>query len=207
VNIEIAYENLRREYFQLKSETLLQKSLEEENQNLRSLLNASKRIEEKITLAELINVSIDPYNHRVLINKGLRHNVSVGQAIIDDKGVVGQVTEVMPFNSSVMLLTDPSHAIPVQIKRTGLRTVVFGTGNVALLKVPFLNQNTDIEIGDELYSSGLGARFPSGYPVAKVTDIQILPDEAFIRISAEPITRLDRSKQVLLLSKVEREVQ
>jgi len=201
VNIDIAYENLRKEYFQLKSETLLQNSLAQENDTLRGLLNASKRIEDKVVLAELVNVSIDPYNHRVLINKGLRHNVFVGQAIIDDKGVVGQVTEVMPLNSSVMLLTDPSHAIPVQIKRTGQRTVVFGTGNVSLLKVPYLNQNTDIEVGDELYSSGLGARFPSGYPVAKVTNIQSAPDEAFIRISAEPITRLDRSNQVLLISK------
>lgn len=205
VDVDIAYENLRREYFQLKSEMLLQKSLEQENSSLRELLNGSKRIEEKVALADLINVSIDPYNHRVLINKGLRHNVSVGQAIIDDKGVVGQVTEVMPFNSSVMLLTDPSHAIPVQIKRTGLRTVVFGTGNVSLLKVPFLNQNTDIKVGDQLFSSGLGARFPSGYPVATVTDIQSVPDEAFIRISAEPVTRLDRSNQVLLVTKVSEE--
>lgn len=200
-DIDIAYENLRNEYFQLKSETLLLRTLQDENRDLRTLLDASERLNEKVTLAELMNVSIDPYNHRVLVGRGIRDGIYAGQAVIDDQGVIGQVTEVMPFNSGVMLITDPSHAMPVQVQRTGLRTVVYGTGNVASLRVPFLNQNSDVKEGDVLLSSGLGGRFPNGYPVAKVTDVEIIQDEAFMRVAAEPIGKLDRSNHVLLLTR------
>lgn len=200
-DVKIAYENLRNEYFQLKSEALLLRSLREENKNLRLLLDASQRLKEKITLGELINVSIDPYNHRVLVGRGLTNGVYVGQTVIDDQGVIGQVTEVMPLNSSVMLITDPSHAMPVQVQRNGLRAFLHGTGNVSLLRVPFLNQNSDIIVGDVLLSSGLGGRFPNGYPVAIVQEVEVIEDEAFVRISASPIAKLDRSNHVLLLSR------
>ena len=203
-DLKIAYDNLRNEYFQLKSETLLLRTLQEENRDLRLLLDASPRLKEKITLAELINVSVDPYNHRIMVGRGIRHGVYSGQAVIDDQGVIGQVTEAMPFNSSVMLLTDPGHALPVQIDRTGLRTVVYGTGNVSELKVPFLNQNADIQVGDVLVSSGLGGRFPNGYPVATVSNVESIADEAFVRVTASPIAKLDRSNHVLLLSREER---
>lgn len=200
-DVKIAYQNLRDEYFKLKAEALLLRTLQEENRDLRLLLDASKRLNEKITLAELINVSIDPYNHRVLIGRGLRNNVYVGQAVIDDQGVIGQVTEVMPFSSSIMLVTDPGHALPVQIQRNGLRTVAYGTGSVSSLRVPFLNQNSDIEVGDMLLSSGLGGRFPNGYPVAIVSEVNVIEDEAFIKVTAAPIAKLDRSNHVLLLSR------
>ncbi len=200
-DVKIAYQNLRDEYFKLKAEALLLRTLQEENRDLRLLLDASKRLNEKITLAELINVSIDPYNHRVLIGRGLRNNVYVGQAVIDDQGVIGQVTEVMPFSSSVMLVTDPGHALPVKIQRNGLRTVAYGTGSVSSLRVPFLNQNSDIEVGDMLLSSGLGGRFPNGYPIAIVSEVNVIEDEAFIKVTAAPIAKLDRSNHVLLLSR------
>jgi len=200
-DVKIAYENMRDEYFQLKSEALLLRTLKQENDNLRSLLDASKRLDEDIKLAELVNVSIDPYNHRVLISKGIISGVYAGQAVIDDRGVIGQVTEVMPLNSSVMLITDPGHAMPIQVERNGLRTLVEGTGNVSLLRVPFLNQNSDIKVGDVLISSGLGGRFPNGYPVAVVSDIDVIEDEAFLRVNAKPIAKLDRSNNVLLLSR------
>jgi len=200
-DVKIAYENMRDEYFQLKSEALLLRTLKKENENLRSLLDASKRLDEDIKLAELVNVSIDPYNHRVLISKGIISGVYAGQAVIDDRGVIGQVTEVMPLNSSVMLITDPGHSMPIQVERNGLRTLVEGTGNVSLLRVPFLNQNSDIKLGDILISSGLGGRFPNGYPVAEVSDIDVIEDEAFLRVSAKPIAKLDRSNNVLLLSR------
>ena len=202
-NIKIAYENLRNEYFQLKSEMLLLRTLQEENHGLRSLLDASDRLREKVTLAELMNITIDSHNHRVMVGRGIRHGVYAGQAVIDDRGVIGQVTEVMPFNSSVMLITDPGHAMPVQNQRTGSRTVLEGTGSVSLLRVPFLNQNTDIKVGDILISSGLGGRFPNGYPVAEVTSVDLIQDEAFIRVSARPIAKLDRANHVLLLSREE----
>ena len=200
-DIKIAYENMRDEYFQLKSEALLLRTLKQENDNLRSLLDASKRLDEDIKLAELVNVSIDPYNHSVLISKGVLSGVYAGQAVIDDRGVIGQVTEVMPLNSSVMLITDPGHAMPIQVERNGMRTLLEGTGNVSLLRVPFLNQNSDIKVGDILTSSGLGGRFPNGYPVAVVSDIDVIEDEAFLRVRAKPIAKLDRSNHVLLLSR------
>jgi rod shape-determining protein MreC len=200
-DIKIAYENLRNEYFQLKAETLLLRTLQDENEGLRSLLDASKRLKEKITLAELINISIDRDNHTLLIGRGLRHGIYVGQAVIDDQGVIGQVTDVMPFNSSVLLITDPGHALPVQVQRTGLRAVAYGTGSLSELRVPFLNQNSDIQVGDMLLSSGLGGRFPSGYPVAKVNKVKVIQEENFLDVAALPIAQLDRSNHVLLLSR------
>ncbi|NND82727.1 MAG: rod shape-determining protein MreC [Gammaproteobacteria bacterium] len=200
-NIKIAHQNLRKEYFQLKSETLLLRTLQEENEGLRSLLDASQRLKEKVTLAELMKVNIDQNNHRVMVGRGIRHGVYAGQAVIDDRGVIGQVTDVMPFNSKVMLITDPGHAMPVQVQRTGSRTVVYGTGSVSVLRVPFLNQNADIQVGDVFISSGLGGRFPNGYPVAEVTKVEFIQDEAFMRVSAKPIAKLDRANHVLLLSR------
>lgn len=204
-DVKIAYDNLRNEYFKLKAETLLLRTLEDENQGLRELLDASQRVQEKITLAELDDVSLDRYNHRISISRGLRDRVYVGQAVIDDLGVIGQVTEVMPFSSIVVLITDPGHAMPVQVARNGLRTIVYGTGELSRLRVPFLNQNSDIEVGDLLLSSGLGGRFPNGYPVAMIDEVQVIQDEKFIRVTATPIAKLDRSKHVLLLSRASAE--
>jgi rod shape-determining protein MreC len=200
-DLQIAYDNLRNEYFKLKSESLLLRTLEKENQDLRALLTASDRLKEKITLAELMDVNLDRDNHRVSVGRGIRDGVYVGQAVIDDQGVIGQVTEVMPLSSIIVLITDPGHALPVQIERNGLRTVVHGTGSISLLRVLFLNQNSDILLGDVLTSSGMGGRFPNGYPVAVVTGVKVIEDEAFIRVTAEPIAKLDRSNHVLLLSR------
>ena len=136
-----------------------------------------------------------------MVGRGLRDGVYVGQAVIDDQGVIGQVTEVMPLNSIIVLITDPRHALPVQVERNGLRTVVNGTGSVSILRVPYLNQNSDIVVGDVLISSGMGGRFPNGYPVAIVSDVKVIEDEAFIRVTASPIAKLDRSNHVLLLSR------
>lgn len=203
-DLQIAYDNLRNEYFKLKSETLLLRALEEENQSLRNLLAASERLKEKITLAELMDVNLDRDNHRVSVGRGIRDGVYVGQAVIDDQGVIGQVTEVMPLSSIIVLISDPSHALPVQVERNGLRTMVHGTGSVSLLKVPYLNQNSDIAVGDVLVSSGMGARFPNGYPVAVINDVKIIEGDAFIRVTASPIAKLDRSNHVLLLSRQSR---
>lgn len=203
-DIKIAYENLRNEYFKLKSETLLLRTLQEENEGLRALLDATERLDERVTLAELMQVNLDRDNHRVSVGQGLSSGVYVGQAVIDDKGVIGQVTEVMPLSSIIVLITDPGHALPVQVERNGLRTIVRGTGSLSRLVVPYLNQNSDIQKGDILLSSGLGGRFPNGYPVAEVSDIKVIEDEAFIQVFASPIGKLDRSNHVLLLSREKR---
>lgn len=204
-NVKIAYENLRSEYFKLKSETLLLRTLKEENDDLRALLDATKRLEEKVTLAELMRVNLDRDNHRVSVGRGINSGVYVGQAVIDDQGVIGQVSEVMPLSSIVVLITDSSHAMPVQVKRNGLRTVVLGTGSVSTLDVPYLNQNSDIQIGDILLSSGLGARFPNGYPVAEIIEVEEIGDNAYLKVLARPIAKLDRSNHVLLLSREKRQ--
>jgi len=203
-DVKIAYENLRNEYFKLKSETLLLRTLQEENAGLRALLDATERLEEKVTLAELMKVNLDRDNHRVSVGRGLNSGVYVGQAVIDDQGVIGQVTEVMPLSSIIVLITDPSHALPVQVERNGLRTIVRGTGSLSQLVVPYLNQNSDIREGDVLLSSGLGGRFPNGYPVARVSNVKVIEDEAFIQVFALPIAKLDRSNHVLLLSREKR---
>lgn len=199
-DVQLAYDNLRKEYFQLKSEMLLMRALERENDNLRALLSASDRLEQSVQMAQLMDVSIDAYQHRLLVNRGIKSGAYIGQAVVDDTGVIGQITEAMPLNSTVTLLTDPSHALPVQVKRNSLRTIVYGTGSISILKVPYLNQNTDIKVGDVLLTSGLGGRFPVGYPVAVVTDIQTVSDEAFMKITAEPLAKANRSNQVLLIS-------
>ncbi|MEO0368591.1 MAG: rod shape-determining protein MreC [Pseudomonadota bacterium] len=200
-DVKIAYDILRKEYFQLKSEALLLRALEQENNDLRALLDASPRLQERLTLAELVNARIDRDNHQLIVSRGSRHEVYNGQAVIDDLGVVGQVTEVMPLTSNVTLITDPGHALPVQVQRNGLRATVHGTGSVNQLRIPFLNPNSDIEVGDLLISSGLGGRFPVGYPVAEVDAVVVIEDEAFIRVDAKPVARLDRSNSVLLLSR------
>lgn len=203
-DVKIAYDNLRNEYFKLKSETLLLRTLQEENAGLRALLDATERLEEKVTLAELMQVNLDRDKHRVSVGQGIKNGVYVGQAVIDDQGVIGQVTEVMPLSSVVVLITDPSHALPVQVKRNGLRTIVRGTGSLSTLLVPYLNQNSDIKEGDILLSSGLGGRFPNGYPVAEVSEVKVIEDEAYIKVSAQPIAKLDRSNHVLLLAREKR---
>lgn len=203
-DVKIAYENLRNEYFKLKSETLLLRTLQEENADLRALLDATERLEEKVTLAELMKVNLDRDNHRVSVGRGMNSGVYLGQAVIDDQGVIGQVTEVMPLSSVVVLITDPGHALPVQIERNGLRTTIRGTGSLSSLDVPYLNQNSDIRVGDVLISSGLGGRFPNGYPVAQVSEVSEVGDEAFLSVTAQPIAKLDRSNHVLLLSREKR---
>ncbi len=195
-----AYDNLHDEYFKLKAELLKMRSLEAENGQLRSLLDASKKIQHSIEMAELLEVSLDPYQHRVVVNRGASSGVYVGQAVIDDKGVVGQVTEVLPFSAAITLITDPSHAIPVQVERSGLRALVEGTGDMFSMKVPFLNENPDIQKGDRLLSSGLGGRFPAGYPVAVIEEITSFPGQPFLSITSSPIAQVNKLRQVLLLS-------
>jgi len=193
------HEVLRSEYVHLKSRLQKLQALERENEALRHLLDAAEKVQDKVLMAELIEVSLDPYTHKILVDRGLRDGTHVGQPVFDPTGVMGQVTQVMPFTSAVTLITDPGHAIPVQVQRNGLRAVAFGTGNSDRLRVSYLNQIADIRVGDVLLSSGLGGRFPTGYPVAKVISVDNDPGEAFLHIEAAPTAKIDRSSQVLLV--------
>jgi len=194
---------------QVSLEFKLQKmaALETENRRLRALLQSSSRKWERVLIAELVSVDFDPFKHQILINKGSNDGVFEGHPVLDANGVMGQVNHVSPFTSSVILITDPSHATPVQVNRNGLRTIALGTGEPDRLAIPNIPNNADIQEGDLLVTSGLGLRFPAGYPVATVTSVVHDPTEPFAQISATPLAHLDRAREVLLVWPGEQESQ
>lgn len=174
-------------------------TLENENQRLRSLLDSSFKINERVLIARLLAVDLDPYRHQIVFNKGTNHDVYLGQALIDAQGIMGQVIHLNSYSASAMLITDPSHAIPVQINRNGLRTIALGTGSTDRLNLPHLPNNADIKIGDLLVTSGLGGRFPPGYPVAHITKIKQHLGQSFAEVSAQPLAQLNNSREILLV--------
>lgn len=173
--------------------------IESENIHLRSLLQSSKRVGERILIAELLSVDMDPFKHQVTLNRGSGNDIYPGQPFVDAKGVMGKLVHVTPFVSTALLVTDPSHALPVQVNRNGLRAIAKGTGSQTRLEIPHLPNNADIRVGDLLVTSGLGCVFPAGYPAATVVEINIDPSLPFAEVLAEPIAELDRSREVLLV--------
>jgi rod shape-determining protein MreC len=182
-----------------KAQRQKMEALEIENIRLRELLDSSFEVGEKILVAELMSVNLDPYKHQLVINKGELNQTYPGQPLLDADGVMGQVVHVGPYTSTAVLITDTSHAIPVQVNRNGLRTIALGSGTINRLELPYLPNNSDILVGDLLITSGLGGRFPPGYPVATVSTIEQDPGQAFARITATPMAKLDRSREVLLV--------
>lgn len=174
-------------------------ALEEENRRLRALLQAAQTHDYVVEVARLLSVDLDPFRHQLMLNRGERHGVVRGQALIDAHGVMGQINRINPFTSYALLITDPSHAIPVEVNRNGLRTIARGTGDTDRLDLPYLPNNSDIEVGDLLVTSGLGGVFPPGYPVGIVTTVTRRPGERFSDISATPAALLNRSREVLLV--------
>jgi rod shape-determining protein MreC len=144
-------------------------------------------------------VDFDPFSQDIVINKGSQQGVVVGQPIVDAEGVMGQVVHVAPYTSTAMLITDPSHAIPVADNRNGLRAIAMGTGSADRLDIPHLPLNADIKEGDLLVTSGLGGRFPPGYPVAIVEKVERNPGQAFSDVTARPTAHLEQSREVLLV--------
>ena len=173
--------------------------LEAENERLREMLQLSERLDERVLIAELLAIDLQPFMHQIVINKGQREGVYDGQPIVDANGVMGQIVHVGPFSSTVLLLTDPTHAIPVQINRNGLRSVAVGTGQSHILQLEHLSNNVDIREGDLVVSSGLGSRFPSGYPVGVVHNISRVPGEPFANVTIIPSAQLEKSREVLLV--------
>jgi rod shape-determining protein MreC len=174
-------------------------SLEEENRRLRALLDGSEKLDIEFQFAELVDVDLDPFSHRVMIDRGRDRGVEVGDAVIDGNGVMGQVEEVNLHFSRVRLISDPNHALPVQISRTGLRTVAFGMGNTGRLSIPSLPREADVREDDLLVTSGLGNRFPGGYPVAVIESVDRAEGRMFAEALARPLAALDRGREVLLL--------
>jgi rod shape-determining protein MreC len=194
-------DNARLRAQHLLYETRLQRleALERENMNLRDLLQSSYQIGEPVIIAELLRVNLDPYSHLLQINKGRTAGVYVGQSVLDAKGIMGQIDQAGPLSATVRLITDPNHAIPVRVNRNGLRAIALGTGDLHRLELANLPNNADIAVGDLLVSSGLGERFPPGYPVATVTSVETGSGQAFARVEARPLALLDRSREVLLV--------
>lgn len=191
---------LRTQQLVLKTQLQKLESLESENLRLRALLDSSFQVgKRQMLIAELMSVDLDPYRHQIEINKGKLDHVYVGQPVLDSDGVMGQVVQVGPFSATAMLITDPGHAIPVQINRTGLRTIALGTGNIERLELPHIPTSADLRVGDVLVTSGLGKRFPVGYPVGEIIEIDQTPGRDFSEVIAKPRARLNRSREVLLI--------
>jgi rod shape-determining protein MreC len=174
-------------------------SLQAENARLRDLLGSSLKLGDRVLVAELLQVELDPYRQQVLVDKGTRSGVYVGQPVLDAHAVMGQVVVTNPLTATVLLITDADHALPVQINRNGLRTIATGTGRINRLRLPHLPKNADVRVGDLLVTSGMGGVFPAGYPVARITEVADDPNSAFATVMAEPTARLDRSYEVLLV--------
>ena len=192
-------EKLRKEQLIYKTQLLKYEALEQENIRLRALLEKSFQLGETVLVAELLSVNLAPYEHIVVVNKGSRFGVYPKQPVMDTHGVFGQVFRSLPFTSEIMLITDPSHAIPVQINRNGLRTIAVGSGQINRLNVPYLPNNADIKVGDLLITSGLGGTFPQGYPVAVIDEIIPQPNKPFAQIHATPKAQLNRSRELLIV--------
>lgn len=190
----------------LKAEALLMQrrlqklaTLTEQNVRLRELLNSAALVDDKVLVSELIGTDPNPFTHRILIDKGEKDGVYLGQPVLDALGLMGQVVEVMPYSARVLLLTDTTHSIPVQVNRNGLRAIAIGTGNPERLELRHVADTADIKEGDLLVSSGLGQRFPAGYPVATVKEVIHDTGQPFAVVRAVPTARLNRSRYLLLV--------
>ena len=192
-------ESLREEQLVHQTKLLKFAALEKENIRLRALLENSFKLGEQVLVAELLSVNMAPYEHIVVVNTGTRFGVHSQQPVLDANGVVGQVFRALPFTSEIMLITDPNHAIPVQVNRNGLLTIAVGSGQLNRLILPFLPSNADIRPGDLLITSGLGGTFPQGYPVAVVDEFTSQPNKAFASITATPKAMLDRNRELMIV--------
>jgi len=198
-NVEYAYQHLQSEYVKLKGQMLKMQVIENESQHLRKFFDVVNSADLGMQLAKPLKIDLDPYQHRVLINKGIKDGVYIGQSVLDDTGVVGQVTDMFKLSSVVTLITDPSHAIPAQVRRNGLHLLVEGTGSFNSLRVPYLNKNMNLKDGDILETSGLGGRFPAGYPIAVIEAVKNDTDETFLQVKSKPIAGIDSLRYVLLV--------
>ena len=194
-------ENTRLREEQLRLQFRLQRvaGLEDENRRLRTLLEASVELYERVQVTELIEVELEPFRKKVLINKGESHGVFVGQPLVNAGGIMGQITHTSLFSSTVLLLTDQAHSIPVLVNRNGLRAVATGLGEDNVLSLEHIPINADIREGDLIVSSGLGRKFPKGYPVGTVSGIKRDPAELFAGVTLTPSARLGMTREALLL--------
>src|SRR5689334_16588720 len=199
-------EKLQAEVDQLRNQlrdqrliTLRQAALIEENATLRGLNAALPDVVEKRLIGEVISVEVSTLRQRLLVNRGGRDGVYKSQPVVTGKGVLGQVFRTGPFSSEIILLTDAEHALPVQVLRSGVRTIALGTGRATALELPYVPQNYDVQVGDVLVTSGLGRVFPFGLPVARVTKVERDPTQPLAQIYAAPLARIEADREVLFI--------
>src|SRR5271168_4002820 len=174
-------------------------ALEAETQRLRALRENTAGVTDRFVIGDVMNVDLDAFRERVLVDKGAGDGIYVGQAVLDSGGVFGQVARVGQLTSEVILISDAAHAIPVQINRNGLRTVAVGTGDTNRLKLPYLPTSADVVAGDLLVTSGLGGGFPPGYPVGTIAEVKRDPAQSLADVDVKPAAALDRSKELLFV--------
>ena len=198
--------SLHDRYMELKNKQIVLEiklqqydALINENRRLSTLLSASKKAGDEVLLTEIVDVGLEPFSHKIAVNRGIESGVYLGQPAIAPRGVLGQVSSVGYRRSIITLITDPSHGLPVQVERNGLRTIVKGSGSTDKIELPFLDRQADIQQGDVLITSGMGGRFPVGYKVAEVTEIVKDANEAFLSITANTSAQINFSKEVLLV--------
>ncbi|MCH8959497.1 MAG: rod shape-determining protein MreC [Proteobacteria bacterium] len=191
--------DLRRQ--QLRSDASVQKmiAIEAENARLRALMDTAALMTDRTMVTEIMAIDLNPYRRLLTINKGSSAGAYRGQALVDAFGIVGQISDLGPLSSQVLLISDPEHAVPVEVNRNGLRTIAVGTGDAQILNLPFLPNNADIRLGDLLVTSGLGGVFPAGYPVAEVNQIEVNPSQPFAHVEAAPAAELDKVRELLLI--------
>lgn len=197
--LELELSRLNVERLLIKARLQKMNALEAENARLRAMLDARTHVRDQVRVAEIMYVDANPFNHSLVIDIGSQDGVFDGQALVDADGVVGQVIKAGLLTSQAMLISDTNHALPVEINRNGLRTIVVGTGEIDRLELPFVVNNADIRVGDLLVTSGLGGGFPAGYPVAIVASVTRIPQDPYADVSATPAASLGQVREVMLI--------
>ena len=192
-------EELRQQLLVLGSRTERLQELEGENRRLRELLESSARIEDRVLVASVLGVDIDPSSNGLVLDKGTQHGIRRGHSVIDANGILGQVNHAGPISSTVVLITDTSHALPVVLPRNGLRSIAVGGGPTGELDLAYVPKDADIEVGDLLVSSGLGGRFPAGYPAATVVGVETSRGGSYAEVRLRPLANLKRAREVLVV--------
>jgi rod shape-determining protein MreC len=194
-------ERLQRQQLEIQSRLQRLEALETENERLRQLLDSTERVGLRALVAKILSVDLNPYRQRFDLNRGQTDGVFVGQALLDAQGIVGQIVRVDAFTAEAVLITDADTAVPVSVNRNQVRTIAVGTGDSGRLSLPYLTNSTAATLmpGDLLVSSGLGGVFPAGYPVGRIVEIKLQPDQSFSEVIAEPASALDRDREVLLV--------
>jgi rod shape-determining protein MreC len=190
---------LRAQQHDLELRAMRYDALARENGELRGLHAALPPVVDHWLAAEIVNIQLNSLRQKLLINRGAANGVFAAQAVLDDKGLIGQTTHIGPWSAEVILITDPEHAVPVRLERTGLRTIAVGAGDATSLALPYLPGNADIKAGDLLVTSGLGGVFPEGYPVARVTEVHRDAVQPLAQVRAAPLAHIDADSEVMLV--------